>query len=84
MSGGTFRRIGALVLRHWYLISRSPPRLLDLCYWPILQMMLWGFIQRYLTTQSEFFAQAAGLLIAWREHRLFRPTERDMARAEGT
>lgn len=64
MRGGSLRRIGALVLRHWYLISRSPPRLLDLCYWPILQMTLWGFIQRYLTTQSDFFAQAAGLLIA--------------------
>jgi ABC-2 type transport system permease protein len=64
MNSGTFRRIGAIVLRHWYLISSSPPRVLDLCYWPILQMTLWGFIQRYLMTQSEFFAQAAGLLIA--------------------
>ena len=27
---------------------------------------------------------AAGLVIAWREHRLTRPDERDMARAEGT
>ena len=27
---------------------------------------------------------AAGLVIAWREHRLTRPTERDLARAEGT
>ena len=27
---------------------------------------------------------AAGLVIAWREHRLMRPDERDMARAEGT
>jgi drug/metabolite transporter (DMT)-like permease len=26
----------------------------------------------------------AGLVIAWREHRLTRPDERDMARAEGT
>ena len=27
---------------------------------------------------------AAGLIIAWREHRLSRPTLRDVARAEGT
>ena len=27
---------------------------------------------------------AAGLIIAWREHRLTRPDERDIARAEGT
>jgi drug/metabolite transporter (DMT)-like permease len=27
---------------------------------------------------------AAGIVIAWREHRLSRPTLRDVARAEGT
>ena len=38
MTNGTMRRIGAIALRHWYLISRSPPRIIDLMYWPILQM----------------------------------------------
>jgi ABC-2 type transport system permease protein len=61
---GRLRRIGAVVLRHWYLISGSPPRIVDLCYWPMLQMVLWGFIQKFLMTESSFFAQAAGLLIA--------------------
>nr|TFG54510.1 MAG: ABC transporter permease [Hyphomicrobiales bacterium] len=64
MSKGVLRRIGAVGLRHWYLTSRSPPRIIDLCYWPILQMMLWGFIQKFLVTESSYFAQAAGLLIA--------------------
>jgi len=64
MSAGPLRRVGAIVLRHWYLISHSPPRIIDLCYWPILQMTLWGFIQRFLMMESGFFAQAAGLLIA--------------------
>lgn len=64
MTSGTLRRISAIGLRHWYLISRSPPRIIDLCYWPILQMTLWGFIQSFLVTESSFFAQAAGLLIA--------------------
>ena len=61
---GTPRRIGALVLRHWYLISGSLPRLLDLAYWPVVQMVLWGFIQKFLATQSTYFASAAGLLLA--------------------
>ena len=61
--GGALRRIGAVGLRHWYLISQSPPRVIELCYWPALQMTLWGFIQDYLITQSSFFAGAAGLLI---------------------
>jgi len=60
---GTPRRIGAVVLRHWYLIAGSWPRFLDLCYWPIVQMILWGFIQTFLTMRSNFFAQAGGILL---------------------
>jgi len=60
---GAARRIGAVLLRHWYLISSSWPRLLDLCYWPIMQMILWGFIQTFMMRQSTFFAQAGGILL---------------------
>jgi len=60
---GTPRRIGAVLLRHWYLISGSWPRFLDLCYWPIVQMILWGFIQTYMMRQSSYFAQAGGILL---------------------
>jgi ABC-2 type transport system permease protein len=60
---GTPRRIEAMLLRHWYLISGSGPRLLELAYWPMVQMVLWGFIQTFLTQQSSFFAQAGGILI---------------------
>ncbi len=66
MSGidaGTPRRIGAVLLRHWYLIASSWPRFVDLCYWPIVQMILWGFIQTFLMRQSSFFAQAGGILL---------------------
>ena len=61
---GTPRRIGAVILRHWYLIAGSWPRFLDLCYWPLVQMILWGFIQTFLMQQSNFFAQAGGILLA--------------------
>jgi ABC-2 type transport system permease protein len=60
---GTPRRVGAVMLRHWYLISGSWPRFLDLCYWPMVQMILWGFIQTFLARQSSFFAQAGGILL---------------------
>jgi ABC-2 type transport system permease protein len=64
MAAGSVRRIGAVMLRHWYLIAGSWPRFLDLCYWPIVQMILWGFIQTFMIQQSSFFAQAAGILLA--------------------
>jgi ABC-2 type transport system permease protein len=61
--GGSLRRIGAVMLRHWYLIAHSWPRLLDLLYWPVVQMILWGFIQTYVMRQSTFFAQVGGVLL---------------------
>ncbi len=60
---GTPRRISAVILRHWYLIAGSWPRFLDLCYWPMVQMILWGFIQTFLARQSSYFAQAGGILL---------------------
>jgi ABC-2 type transport system permease protein len=63
LAPGAFRRIGAVMLRHWYLISGSWPRFLDLTYWPMVQMILWGFIQTFVMRQSSFFAQAGGILL---------------------
>ena len=57
------RRVGAMVLRHWYLLSSSWPRVLDLIYWPAVQMLLWGFLQQYVSQNSGFFMQAAGTFI---------------------
>lgn len=60
----SFNRILAMVLRHVYILRRSWPRLLELAYWPALQMVMWGFLTIYLAQHSSFFAQTAGMLIA--------------------
>ena len=57
------RRVGAMVLRHWYLLRSSWPRVVDLIYWPAVQMLMWGFLQLYLTEQTGFAAQAGGAFI---------------------
>jgi ABC-2 type transport system permease protein len=57
------RRVGAMVLRHWYLLSSSWPRVLDLIYWPAVQMLMWGFLQMYISQNSGFLARAAGTFI---------------------
>ena len=56
-------RINAMILRYWYLLSSSWPRLLELIYWPLLQIVTWGFLQSYISQNSGFFAQAGGSLI---------------------
>jgi ABC-2 type transport system permease protein len=57
------RRVFAMVLRHWYLLRSSWPRVLDLIYWPAVQMLMWGFLQLYVSQHSGFFAKAAGTFI---------------------
>jgi ABC-2 type transport system permease protein len=59
----SFRRIGAMVLRYWYLLRSSVPRLLELIYWPAVQMLMWGFLQLYLAQNAGFFARAGGTFI---------------------
>lgn len=62
--GAVAGRIGAMILRHVYLLRTSWPRLFELMYWPTIQMVLWGFITRYLMTSSSVIAQASGVLIS--------------------
>jgi len=57
------RRIGAVVLRHFYLLRRSWPRALELVYWPTLTMVIWGFTTTFLATNSSWVARAGGVLI---------------------
>jgi ABC-2 type transport system permease protein len=61
--GGSARRIAAMMLRYWYLLRSSWPRLLDLVYWPTVQMVTWGFLQYYITSNAGFFARAGGTFI---------------------
>lgn len=57
-------RVWAMVLRYTYLMRHSWPRVLELTYWPTMQMILWGFINKFLVGHSSWMAQAAGLFIA--------------------
>jgi ABC-2 type transport system permease protein len=61
--GASLRRIRALVRRYIYLLRSSGVRLVELIYWPFLQMLTWGFLQKYLAGTTSPLAQAAGVLI---------------------
>ncbi len=60
----TLCRVYALVLRHAYLLRSSGPRILELVYWPTMQMILWGFITAFLVQNSSWIAQASGVLLS--------------------
>ncbi len=58
-----------MVLRQGYLYRRSLPRLLEVFYWPMVDLLLWGFVTLYLqrtTTQlPAFVSYFLGALILW-------------------
>ena len=41
-------RINGLMLRNVYLYRRSLPRIMGIVFWPVMNLMLWGFLTRYL------------------------------------
>jgi ABC-2 type transport system permease protein len=57
------RRVAAMILRYWYLLTSSWPRVLEILYWPALQLLSWGFLQNYITENSSLFVRAGGVLI---------------------
>lgn len=57
-------KIFALSLRHVYLIKGSFPRILDLIYWPTIQIFLWGFISKFFTLNSTFYENTVGIILS--------------------
>jgi len=54
----------ALSLRHLYLIKSSFPRVLDLIYWPTIQIILWGFISKFFTLHSDLYSGSIGIILS--------------------
>ncbi len=56
-------RMAAMVLRHTYLLRKSWVRAIEMAYWPTMNMVLWGFIAKFLATNSSWVAQVPGVLV---------------------
>ena len=59
-----FHRMYALSLRHLYLIKSSVPRILDLIYWPTIQIVLWGFISKFFTLHTDLYNHTVGVILS--------------------
>ena len=58
-----FNRMYGLFLRHFFLIKSSFPRILDLIYWPSIQIILWGFISKFFSTYSDYYNNTVGVIL---------------------
>ncbi len=60
---GSPRRIWGLMYRHLALYRRSWPRVLELMYWPTLQMLIWGFTASFVAARGSGPLLAASALL---------------------
>jgi ABC-2 type transport system permease protein len=63
-----FSRVGAIVMRQLYLYRGSPQRILPM-FWVMIDVLLWGFITRYLNQVSHagfnFVPALLGAVLLW-------------------
>tara|TARA_B100001057_G_scaffold410381_1_gene425439 strand:+ start:1103 stop:1894 length:792 start_codon:yes stop_codon:yes gene_type:complete len=59
-----WHKVYGLSLRHFYLIKSSFPRILDLIYWPSIQIFLWGFISKFFTLSSSYYNNTVGVILS--------------------
>lgn len=63
------RRVGAIVLRQYYLMRSSPTRLVPLFAWVAIDIVLWGFLARYLSGVApqgpNFTLTLLGAVLLW-------------------
>lgn len=45
---GSPGRIQAMLMRYLYLHKRSLPRTLEILFWPVMELLVWGFVSIYL------------------------------------
>jgi len=63
------KRIAAIVLRQFYLLRGSPARILPMFAWVSIDIVLWGFITRYLNSVASagfnFVPAFLGAVLLW-------------------
>jgi ABC-2 type transport system permease protein len=63
------RPIAAIALRQFYLMRSSPTRVLPMIAWVAIDIILWGFISRYLNTVAStgvnFISTLLGAVLFW-------------------
>jgi ABC-2 type transport system permease protein len=63
------KRTAAIVLRQFYLLRGNPPRILPMFAWVAIDVVLWGFITRYLNSVSSagfnFVPALLGAVLLW-------------------
>ena len=65
-----FRIISALVMRYIFLYTRTPMRLVELVFWPMVDLLIWGYLTIYIKENagsgfSHMISFLLGAMILW-------------------
>jgi ABC-2 type transport system permease protein len=58
------RRVWFVIRRHAYVLWRSPHRLFDIAFWPLMDIILWGSLGTYVARQEPGSGASAVYLLA--------------------
>ncbi|MFH1368499.1 MAG: ABC transporter permease [Elusimicrobiota bacterium] len=66
---GFISRISGSIMRHLFLLPKSFARWMDLFYWPLIDLLVWGYTTVYLNANTQsgvnFVVLFIGALISW-------------------
>ncbi len=57
------QRVRGVILQNWFVMKRSPIRIFELFYWPVIEVVLWGFITTYLAGTDANIPGGVGVLL---------------------
>ena len=60
---GRFRRIRALLFRYLLLVRRDPSRVVDLAYWPFIDIAIWGLLTVFVSRAGVAVPNAIGVFV---------------------
>lgn len=72
-------RISALLLKHWYVTINTVDRMLEIAFWPVVNLVIWGFTSLFVqsvNTGSNIIGIFLGGVILWF---LFDRAQKDIA-----
>ena len=49
----SYRHVKGVLLQNLYVMKHSPLRIMEMIYWPFIEIVLWGFIATYLEGRSD-------------------------------
>ncbi len=60
---GSRQRVGALLLRYGLVMRRDAQRILEIVYWPFIDIVIWGFLTYFVAATGAHIPNALGVFV---------------------